>query len=118
MIKYVAFVKKRKDFTREQFKDYWLTKHSQLEKIVLEKTAVKKIVANFTTGMGGPNEPPFDGFVELYFDSIEDMQAMIKSDIPKMMNKDEENFIDTSDLTSTEKPRMRALVEEYVIGEK
>jgi hypothetical protein len=32
MIKLMVFVKKRSDMTREQFKDHWVNKHSELER--------------------------------------------------------------------------------------
>ena len=112
MIKVVRFVKKRDDITREQFKEYWLTKHSQLERVVLEKSPVKKIVATFATGELISGELSFDGFAELYFDSVEDMQTMFASDIPAMMRKDEENFVDMA------VEPVRVVTEEYVIGEK
>ena len=112
MFKVVRFVKKRDDITLDQFKEYWLTKHSQLEQVVLEKSAVRKIVATFATGELISGELPFDGFAELYFDSLEDMRAMFASDIPAMMRKDEENFVDM-----TVEP-IRVVTEEYVIGEK
>ena len=112
MIKVVRFVKKRDDITREQFKEYWLTRHAQLEQIVLEKSPVRKIVASFATGELISGALPFDGFAELYFDSLEDMRAMFASDIPAMMRKDEENFVDM-----TVEP-VRVVTEEYVIGEK
>ena len=113
MIKIVRFVKRRKDLTREQFKAYWLNEHSKLEKIVVEKTPVKRIVASFVTGeMIGGEEPPFDGMVELYYNSVEDMRAAFAGDIPAMMRKDEENFVDLS-----EKP-VRVVTEEYVPAER
>ena len=93
MIKVVRFVKKRDDISREQFKEYWLTKHSQLEQTVLERSSMRKIVATFATGEMVSGDLPFDGFAELYFDSLEDMRAMFASDIPAMMRKDEENFV-------------------------
>ena len=113
MIKIVRFVKRRKDLTQEQFKAYWLNKHSKLEKIVVEKTPVKRIIASFVTGeMIGGEEPPFDGMVELYYNSVEDMRAAFAGDIPAMMRKDEENFVDLS-----EKP-VRVVTEEYVMSER
>lgn len=113
MIKVVRFVKRRKDLTHEQFKAYWLNKHSELEKMVMEKTPMRKIVATFPTGeMIGGKEPPFDGMVELYFDSVEDMRATFASEIPKIMLKDEENFVDLS-----EKP-VRVVTEEHIMGER
>jgi uncharacterized protein (TIGR02118 family) len=112
MIKVVRFVKKRDDITREQFKEYWLTTHSQLERLVLERSAMKKIVATFATGEMVSGDLAFDGFAELYFDSLEDMRALFDSDIPAMMRKDEENFVDMS------VEPIRVVTEEYLIGEK
>lgn len=115
MIKTVRFVKRRKDLTLEEFKNYWLTKHSQLEKMVVEKTPVKKIVASFATGeMRGGKEPPFDGMVEIYFETLEDRDLFYAGEVHKsgIMRKDEENFVDMS-----EEP-VRAITEEYVIAEK
>jgi hypothetical protein len=51
MSKLMVFVKKRSDMTCEQFKDYWLHKHSELEKNVFACGRVKKIVA---TSSGHP----------------------------------------------------------------
>ena len=115
MIKTVRFVKKRKDMSREEFKNYWLTKHAQLERMVVEKTPVQKIIVSFATGeMRGGGEPPFDGMVEIYFDSIEDWKLFYESEIHKsgIMRKDEENFVDMDDVP------VRAMTEEYVIAEK
>ena len=113
MVKVVRFVKRRKDMTREQFKAYWFNEHSKLEKMVAEKTPVRKIIASFATGeMIGGKEPPFDGMVELYFNSVEDMRAMFQSEVPGIMLKDEENFVDRS-----EEP-VRVVTEEYLMSEK
>jgi len=115
MIKIVRFVKRRKDLTLEEFKDYWLTKHSELEQMIVEKTTVRKIVASFSTGeMIGGKEPPFDGMVEIYFDNEEDRQAFYACDIHKkgIMREDEKNFVDHS-----EEP-VRIVTEEHVIAEK
>jgi uncharacterized protein (TIGR02118 family) len=115
MIKIVRFVKKRPDLTMEEFKQYWLTKHSELEKIVVQKTPVRKITASFATGeLKGGKELPFDGLAELYFDSVDDMQAFYASEFHKtgVMRKDEENFVDM-----TADP-IRVVTEEYVAAEK
>lgn len=112
-IKLIRFVRKRKDLTREQFKEYWLTKHAQLEKMVVEQTPMRKILASFATGeLIGGTELPFDGIAELYFDSVEDMRATMASHIPAMMRKDEENFVDMSAEV------IRVVTEEYLIAEK
>ena len=47
MIKLMVFVKNRSDMTREQFKDHWVNKHSELERKVFARGRIKKISATF-----------------------------------------------------------------------
>lgn len=90
-----------------------MNEHSKLEKIVMEKTPVKKIVASFATGeMIGGKEPAFDGMVELYYDILEDMKAAFAGDISAMMRADEKNFVDLSE------DAVRVVTEEYVMSER
>ena len=88
MIKVVGFVRKREDLTVQQFKDYWLNVHSILEKESLKNNPVRKIVATFVTeDLIG--KAPFDGMVELYFDSIEDMRTQWEGEQDEIMKEDE-----------------------------
>ncbi|MFH0916166.1 MAG: EthD domain-containing protein [bacterium] len=112
MIKAVIFVKRRKDLTREQFRDYWLTQHSKLEKENAEKNWVRKIVASFTVEDDSLPEPPFDGMVELYFDSIEDMKKDVQGEQRKIMRADEENFCDHSE------EQLVVITQEYLMAVK
>jgi hypothetical protein len=83
MIKLMVFVKKRSDMTRVMFKDYWVNKHSELERQVFARGRIKKISATLVGKLS------WDGFVELYFDSHEDLDATLQRD-DEMMKKDEE----------------------------
>jgi len=116
-IKIVGFVKKRPDLTFEQFKEYWLTKHSILEKDNVANNPVRKIVASFPTEQSlragyGDQDRMFDGMVELYFANMEDLQKHMSTGQREVMRKDEENFIDL-----TVDP-VFILTEEYVMAEK
>ena len=93
----MIFLKRRKDLTREQFKEYWLTQHVKLEVENVEKNWVRKIVANFAIDDPALPESPWDGMVELYFDSIEDMQKDVQGAQRELMYTDEENFCDHSE---------------------
>jgi len=65
--------------TREQFKDYWVNKHSELERKLFACGRIKKIAATFI----GPTlvgELSWDGFVELYFDGHGDLEATLQDD--------------------------------------
>ncbi len=113
MYKLLRFVKRRPDLTQEQFKEYWLNRHVELERWNVENTPMVKIEALFATGeMVGGKEPPFDGLAELWFETLEDMRAVMSSDVPARMLKDEENFVDTS------AEIVRVVTEAYVVAEK
>ena len=111
-IKFVRLVKRLPALTQEEFKAYWLENHSKLEDKVMESGWVSKITASFATGEVGGAEPPFDGMAEIYFDSVEDLQALVSSHIPEMMREDERNFIDLSGEI------VRVVMEEYTMGER
>ena len=93
MIKKIGLVKKRQDLTRQQFKEYWLNNHSKLEKESAQKNPVRRIVASFVVG---ENPAPFDGMVELYWATEEEMKAQAAGPQGKIMAEDEKNFCDQS----------------------
>jgi hypothetical protein len=47
MIELWVLVKKRRDMTREQFKDYWVNKHSERERRVFARGRIERIAATF-----------------------------------------------------------------------
>ena len=112
LVKAVLFFKRRKDLTREQFKEYWLTQHVKLEKENAEKKWVRKIVASFAVEDESLPEPPFDGMVELYFDSMEDLIRDVQGEQNEIMYADEENFCDHSG------ERVVVVTEEYLMAVK
>ena len=112
MIKVVALYKRRPGMTREEFKEYWLTKHAILEKENVEKNWARKIVASFALQDEALPEPPWDGMVELYFDSTEDMKRDIEGDQGRLMRADEENFVDHTF------PGMVCVTKEYLVAIK
>lgn len=104
-VKVVRTVYKRKDLSHPQFKDYWLKNHAKLEDRVIAESPVQRIVASFAIPAPG-KDPAFDGMVELYFKSLEDLRALFASPIPAMMRKDEENFV------QMDAPAIRVVCEE------
>jgi uncharacterized protein (TIGR02118 family) len=105
----VRTVYRQRDLTPSQFKDYWLNKHSKLEDRVIAESPVQKIVATFAVPDAGKG-PAFDGMVELYFKSADDIRAMFAGPIPAVMRKDEENFV------QMDAPAIRAVCEEHLIA--
>jgi uncharacterized protein (TIGR02118 family) len=108
-LKIIRTVYRRRDLTHQQFKDYWLKNHSRLEDRVIAESPVQRIVATFALPEAG-KEPAFDGMVELYFRSVEDIRSMFAGPIPAMMRKDEENFV------QMDAPAVRLVAEEFALG--
>ena len=104
-LKIVRTVYKRKGLSAQRFKDYWLKNHAKLEDRVIAESPVQRIVATFALPEPG-KEPAFDGMVELYFKSVEDIRSMFAGPIPAMMRKDEENFV------QMDAPAIRVVCEE------
>jgi len=107
-IKIVRTVYRRRDLGHTQFRNYWLNNHSKLEDRVIAESPVQRIVATFAVPEPG-KDPAFDGMVELYFRSAEDIRAMFAGPIPAMMRKDEENFV------QMDAPAVRLVAEEFVL---
>jgi uncharacterized protein (TIGR02118 family) len=114
MVKIVRLMKRRKDLTSAQFKDYWLKRHAEHERRAIEATPLQKVVASFATGevaLGG-TVPPFDGMVTLYFRSLEDARATFSGPATAAMRGDAKNFVDLAHAP----PQIFA--DEYLMSEK
>lgn len=109
-LKIIRTVYRRRDLTHAQFKDYWLKNHSKLEDKVIATTGVQSIVATFAMPEAG-KDPDFDGMVELYFNTAEDIRTMFAGPVPQMMRSDEENFV------QMDAPAVRLIAEEYILAE-
>ena len=110
MIKVIGLVRKRVDISRAEFRDYWLTRHSKLERASLERNPVQRIVVSFSQD-NLIDEAPFDGLVELYYASREDMERQWSSGHDATMRADEANFCDPT-------YRKFFIAEEVEIGRK
>jgi uncharacterized protein (TIGR02118 family) len=112
-LKIIRTVYRRNDLDPRQFKDYWLRNHARLEDVVIRQSPVVRIVATFAVpaGLDG-KKPPFDGMVELYFKSTDDIRAMFASSIPAMMREDEKNFV------QMDAPAIRFVADEFIINER
>lgn len=93
-LKLVRTFIRRKDLSLAQFKDYWLKTHIALHKRAITETPVVRSVATLALPPEtGGNEPSFDGMVELYVASTEDLRTLFASPAMALMRKDEENFV-------------------------
>lgn len=109
-IKMIALLKKKKNMQREAFKDYYESRHEPLARelfpqiagyrrsyIIPESTYVYPHIKDV------PPPPDFDVMTELWFNSMEDFEAMGQAtgrpEIGERLARDEENLFDRSVMT-------------------
>jgi uncharacterized protein (TIGR02118 family) len=109
-LKIVRTMIRRKDLTLAKFKDYWLKTRSNLDKRLIADSPALRVVATFALPPeAGGNEPQFDGMLEIYFASIDDIRTVFSGPLAEAMRKDDENFV------QMDAPAIRLVVEEILL---
>ena len=109
-IKLLRAYMRRKDLSLAQFKDYWLKTHANFHKRLVSDTPVLRSRASIALPPPpGGNEPRFDGLVELYVSSTDDLRALLSAPAMQMARKDEDNFV------QLDAPVIALVAEEYVL---
>lgn len=107
-LKVVLTAQRKKDLTCAQFKDAWVKSHAKIEHKMLLESPLLKMVASFAAPEEG-KPPAFDGMLEMYFASADDIKATFASPLLGIMRKDEESYV------QMDAPEIRIIAEEYVL---
>jgi len=106
MVKLVFCIHRQPHLTHEEFLRYWLDEHGRLALALVDDLRVRRYVQLHTIDtplnalFGAPRQAPepFDGIVELWFDSLEAVEEMIATSegrrAGKLLLDDERTFID------------------------
>jgi uncharacterized protein (TIGR02118 family) len=91
MIKLIALLKRKPEMTREQFARRWLDEHIKLSSLM---PGLRGYRVNIATPRqpDGTEEPIYDGTAELWWDSVDDMEAAFASDIGVAAGADADLF--------------------------
>ena len=73
MYKHIALLVRREGLTRDEFRERWLAGHAPL----VHET--EEVVRHHTVVPTDPEHAEFDGLAELYFESVEDLQAVLRA---------------------------------------
>jgi uncharacterized protein (TIGR02118 family) len=92
MVKLVYCITKKATLTDEEFFDYWKNVHGPIGSRI---PRLRKLVQSHRLAVAG-FRADYDGVAELWFDSLEDLQAARQSPEWKGSSEDEVNFIDYS----------------------
>ncbi len=95
MIKYVTVLSRRGGMSREEFDRYRKDTHAP---ILTQIPGLRGYVQNHTLRDSQGQEPPYDGFGELYFDSLQAMQEGLASPEGEATLADIPNFCDKEKL--------------------
>lgn len=106
MIKIVFCLRRRADFSREEFQAYWFTIHAPLVRVHAEALGIRRYVQvhsvddAISAAIAGPRQSPepFDGLAELWLDSLDALIAAGSSQTGRTaaaaLLEDERRFID------------------------
>jgi uncharacterized protein (TIGR02118 family) len=92
MIKLIAFLKRKPGLTMEEFTQRWVYEHTKLSGQMPGLIDYRINVANDVQPDGA--EPLYDGTAELWWNSLEDMEAAFESEIGKVAGADADEFCD------------------------
>ena len=81
MFKAIILLSRKEEFSRSEFKNWWLNEHS---KLASKLPGLKKICFNLVKN----EDSPYDGVSELWFDSEEDFTSSYGSEIGKTVVAD------------------------------
>jgi uncharacterized protein (TIGR02118 family) len=91
MMKVVYVLFKKAGMSREEFRGYWKDTHAPIAK---EMQGLKEYIQNHALVDPEGNEPPYDGFDELYFENQEAMEEALASSEGEATFGDISNFCD------------------------
>lgn len=92
MVKLVAFLKRKAGMSREEFARRWIDVHAPLAAQLPGLRGYRISIATDRQPNGPGQEPAYDGIAELWWDSIEAMEAAFDTDLGRRAGADADEF--------------------------
>ena len=92
MVKLIALLKRKPGLSREEFARRWLKEHLRLSTKMPGVRGYRVNIATNHQPDGDGVEPLYDGTAELWWDSVEAMEAAFASDAGKIAGADADQF--------------------------
>lgn len=94
MVKLIALLKRKSGISREDFAKRWLEEHTKLSSQLPGLLEYRINTALQHQPEGDDLEPLYDGTAELWWESIEAMEASFASELGKRAGADADEFCD------------------------
>ncbi len=92
MVKLIALLKRKPGISKEEFERRWLEDHIKLSAKIPDVRGYYINIATPHQPAGVGEEPTYDGSAEMWWDSIDAMEAAFDSDIGKAAGADADEF--------------------------
>ncbi len=92
MVKLIALLKRKPGMTREEFAKRWVEEHTTISSKLPGLRGYRINIATARQPEGTGPEPLYDGTAEMWWDSIEDMEASFNTEIGKRAGDDGDSF--------------------------
>jgi uncharacterized protein (TIGR02118 family) len=95
MVKMLLTLKRRAGMSQQEFKAYRRNVHEPLLLALPEARYMRRFVVSYPLAVAGFGEPSYDAVVEVWFDSLEDLNALFFSEnFQTKVDPDHANFLD------------------------
>lgn len=92
MIKLIALLKRKPGMTREEFAKRWVEEHTQISRKLPGLRGYRINIATARQPEGADQEPLYDGTAEMWWDSVDEMEASFNTEIGKRAGNDGDSF--------------------------
>lgn len=92
MVKLIALLKRKPGMSRAEFKERWLIEHTKLSSQLPDCREYRINVCLDEQPAGAGDEPLYDGTAELWWDSVEAMEASFADEKARIAGDDADSF--------------------------
>lgn len=92
MVKLIALLKRKPGISKEEFARRWLHDHIKLSTKIPGVRGYRINIATARQPEGTGDEPIYDGTAEMWWDSVEEMEAAFETDAGKIAGADADEF--------------------------
>ena len=92
MIKLIALLKRKPGMTQEEFAERWVKEHTKISSKLPNCRGYYINICTPRQPAGTGEEPLYDGTAELWWDSVDDMEASFDTEIGKLAGADGDAF--------------------------